>query len=173
MTSQAQGDMRISKPPARTLGALLLNPPLGNGVVSTGRVAVVAQLLACDTFQIANIFSIPTKSLSEVNVVGRSEDGWLAARPAILELLSRADKIVIGWGIGGLSGPARLNLKAQSAWIAENLRTRGLTCWSVSSAPRHPSRWHQYVSDRHGRAGSGPFDERLGRVLVELAPDQL
>lgn len=34
--------------------------------------------------------------------------------------------------------------------------------------PRHPSRGHQYVSDRHGRTGPGNVEEGLRLVLVQV-----
>lgn len=46
---------------------------------------------------------------------------------------------------------------------------QGITAfWMVGGEPRHPSRWHQFVSDKHGRTTGGTFEERLVQVLVEV-----
>jgi hypothetical protein len=50
--------------------------------------------------------------------------------------------------------------------IDELLALGHVDAWTVGGESRHPSRWHQYVSDKHARAGSGEFAERLKSVLV-------
>jgi hypothetical protein len=38
----------------------------------------------------------------------------------------------------------------------------------LGGEPRHPSRWHQYVSDKYGRTSGGTFEERIKQVLVAV-----
>jgi hypothetical protein len=40
--------------------------------------------------------------------------------------------------------------------------------WTLNGEPRHPSRWDQYVSDRHGRASGATFSERIAQVLTSV-----
>ena len=73
------------------------------------------------------------------------------------------------WGLYGLSGPAKAHRREQLGWLAGAAQSLGHTdCWTVGGEARHPSRWHQYVSDVHGRTTEGTFAERLRQVLVKV-----
>lgn len=109
-----------------------------------------------------------------MNLVGRDVAGWLAARPELCGLIARADVLVAGWGVRGLSGLAAQHQRAQLRLITGHARLHGRThVWTVGGQPRHPSRWHQFVSDRHGRTLGGSFSERLTCVLSETAISDL
>ena len=171
--------------PRRTLGAILLSPPLTTGAATLRHLQAAAELLGCDSIEIANLFAIPTSSSHEINEVGRLPQGWLDARPALEQVLSMSHELIAGWGLPtGLHGPARLHHQAQASWVTEKVRaitvdrateerraarrvprpaSRGI--WTLNGEPRHPSRWHQYVSDRHGRATGPTFKARLATVL--------
>lgn len=166
--------MGVRRAGVRTLGALLLNPPTTDGRRTRRHLEVAASLLGCDFVEIANLFAISTKDVTAMNLVGRDVAGWLAARPELCGLIARADVLVAGWGVRGLSGLAAQHQRAQLRLITGHARLHGRThVWTVGGQPRHPSRWHQFVSDRHGRTLGGSFSERLTCVLSETAISDL
>lgn len=158
----------------KTLGALLLNPPTTDGQRTRRHLEVAASLLDCDRVEIANLFAISTQDVTAMNLVGRDAAGWLAAQPHLCGLIARADVLVAGWGVRGLTGLAAQHQRAQLRLIADQARLQGRThVWTVGGQPRHPSRWHQFVSDRHGRTQGGSLPERLTCVLSETAISDL
>ena len=103
--------------------------------------------------------------------VGAGSDAWELARPDLSAGLERGDAVLVAWGVSTLTGPARAHHEAQVRWLVE--QAQQLECpeaWTVDGQPRHPSRWHQYVSDRHGRTSAAPTTaDRLREVLVQVA----
>ncbi|MBK6871322.1 MAG: DUF1643 domain-containing protein [Kineosporiaceae bacterium] len=150
-----------------TLGAILLNPPLTAGTATVRHLRVAADLLGCAEIQVANLFAIPTKSVIEINVIGSTAAGWEAARPSLAAVLDSSTALVAGWGVSGLHGQAAAHQREQLSWIAERVAQVPvpLPVWTLNGESRHPSRWHQYVSERHGRAIGNSFQERLASVL--------
>ncbi len=156
------------------LVALLLNPPTGAGARTISHLQVAADLLGCATLEVANMFSRPTPSLTEINDVGAREEGWLAARADIRNALCGADHVFAAWGVGGLHGQAAEHLQGQRLWVCDQLADLGIEqVWTLNGETRHPSRWHQYVSDRHGRTSGGSFLERLSDMLTAISAQQL
>jgi Protein of unknown function (DUF1643) len=151
----------------RTLGGILLNPPLTTGAATMRHLGVAAEILGCENVQVANLFAIPTISVTEINEAGRSADGWEAARGELARVVDTSAELVAGWGVSGLHGPAAAHRNDQLVWLIEQITTRGQPSgmWTLNGEARHPSRWHQYVSDRHGRASGPTFHERLTSVL--------
>jgi len=128
------------------LGAILLNPPLTEGAATQRHLRVAAELLGCGEIHIANLFAVPTRSVLEINEVGRDGAGWLAARRPLKRLIDSAEQIVAGWGVSGLYGPARTHRRVQVAWVLDRIVASGKDhIWMLNGEPRHPSRWHQYV----------------------------
>lgn len=154
----------------RTLGAILLNPPLTTGAATMRHLRVAAEVLGCDDVQVANLFAIPTVSVTEINEAGRNAEGWEAARVQLARVIETSAELVAGWGVSGLHGPAAAHRQGQLAWLVDQLAARGqpLSIWTLNGEPRHPSRWHQYVSDRHGRASGPTLHDRLGSVLQQV-----
>jgi hypothetical protein len=154
----------------RRLGAVLLNPPTGSGRATHRHLEVAAELLGCDSVQIANLNDAATPSVVELNRTGREWTGWAAARRSLTALVADSDEILVGWGVSGLSGLAARHRTAQTTWLFDRLHAAGrCEIWTVGGEPRHPSRWHQYVSDRHGRASGDTFSDRLQTVLLRAA----
>jgi hypothetical protein len=150
----------------RVLGAILLNPPLTTGAATMRHLQVAAELLGCDDVRIANLFAIPTASVTEINEVGTAAKGWKAAQVDLRALLGQADHLLAGWGVSGLVGSAARHRTRQLVWLGTRAQTIGQhTIWTLNGEPRHPSRWHQYVSDRHGRATGNSLHDRLDSVL--------
>jgi hypothetical protein len=152
-----------------TLGALLLNPALTEGKRTLRHLGVAADLLDCNALAIANLFSIATRNATAINEAGRSEDGWNAARPQLRQIVAESDQLLAGWGISGLAGRAAKYRQLQLEYVCTCAQEFGKDCvWTLNGEPRHPSRWHQYVSDRHGRASGTSFGERMTAVLKSV-----
>jgi hypothetical protein len=152
-----------------TLGALLLNPPLAGGTRTIHHVRVAAQLLDCDSLEIANLFSIATRDLTAISEAGRSGDGWETARPRLHQVITECDCLLAGWGVSGLVGEAAAHRRRQLNYVRACAREVGRDyIWALGGEPRHPSRWHQYVSDRHGRASGSSLSKRISMVLTSV-----
>jgi hypothetical protein len=116
--------------------------------------------------EIANLFSIATRDVTAINKVGRSCDGWEAARPGLHRVVFSSDHLLAGWGVSGLVGPAARHQQTQLDYVSTFAQECGKDyIWTLNGEPRHPSRWHQYVSDRYGRASGTSLSERLAMVL--------
>lgn len=154
--------------------AVLANPPVSSGTRTRRQIQVASELMGCDRFEIGNLFPIPTRDIPAIASVGRDESLWLLGRQAIRESLAVADVVLGGWGITRLSGQAQLHFQEQVAWFVLALDEAGVgEVWMVGGVPRHPSRWHRYVSDKHGRVEPGTPHERLAQVLVPVSVGQL
>lgn len=151
------------------LGALLLNPPLTSGTRTLSHLGIAAELLGCDALDIANLFAVATRDVTAINDVGLSSDGWEAARPRLRQVIAESDHLLAGWGVSSLAGRAAIHRQSQVDYVRACARDVGKDCiWTLNGEPRHPSRWHQYVSDRHGRANGESLAERLWMVLTPV-----
>jgi hypothetical protein len=123
-------------------------------------------VLGYEAVEIVNLCVRPTASIAELGL-GEMVDGWLDARDRLTLALKTADGLLAGWGVAGLAGSAQRHRDEQVAWLrAEASRAGFSSIWMVGGEPRHPSRWHQYVSDKYGRTTGGTFEDRLFQVLV-------
>lgn len=149
--------------------AVLLNPPeITPGTRTRNAVALAAKVLGYESVTIANLSQVATPSVIELNEMS-CELSWLDARPPIVSALHQADGVLAAWGIAGMSGAGRRVRQAQADWLASEALAVGISSvWTVGGEPRHPSRWHQYVSDRHGRTTGGTFEQRLAQVLERV-----
>ncbi|WP_368859933.1 DUF1643 domain-containing protein [Microbacterium algeriense] len=146
--------------------AVLLNPPSATaGVRSRNAVARAACAIGYESVVIANLCAVPTPTVVEVSSLDRP--AWAAAQHNLGLAVDRADAILAGWGVSGLTGPARRLIDEQVEWLHARARNAGIDgFWTVGGQPRHPSRWHQYVSDKYGRTTGGTFEERIGQALT-------
>ncbi|WP_456846869.1 hypothetical protein [Cellulomonas sp. P5_C6] len=149
------------------LTAVLLNPPaVTTGIRTRNAVAKAGLVLGYSTIEVVNLCSAATPSVVELNRTQRL-DGWLDARPALVGSLRTASGVLAAWGVAGMTGAARLARDDQVAWLYDELLKAGIDrVWTVGGEPRHPSRWHQFVSDKYGRTSGGCFEQRLSEVLV-------
>lgn len=147
------------------LCAIALNPPTTSGVRTTRHLEIAANIIGCESLVIVNLFTVPTKSVLEINDIGASWDGWLAARPSLASALTTSGHLLAAWGVRGLVGIARRHQQLQVEWLMDAVAKSHQSIWMLDGQPRHPSRWHQYVSDKHGRTFGGSFEDRLGQVL--------
>jgi len=148
--------------------AVLLNPPSSTtGVRTRNAVNLAGKVLGFQRTEIVNLVATATPTVLELN--DQPLDAWLDARPHLSEGLRIASSLLAGWGTTGLSGAARAARANQVDWLLDEAADAGIDgLWTVGGRPRHPSRWHQYVSDRHGRTTDGSFAQRLGQVLTKL-----
>ncbi|MGL5824399.1 MAG: hypothetical protein ACRCYU_06120, partial [Nocardioides sp.] len=124
-----------------------------------------------DDVRIANLCAVATPTVVELNAVG--SEGWELARTDLADALENADGLLAGWGVAGVTGLARRQLLAQVDWLYEHAAAVGLSSvWMVGGQPRHPSRWHQFVSDEHERTSGGTADQRLREALISVPLDR-
>ncbi len=149
------------------MAALLASPPTTSGARTTAKAHQAVNLLGGSRLLIANLFDFPATDLPALNACASGDAGWLAARPKLTAALQEADCLLAAWGLHPLSGHARQLRQEQLSWLHEQASSHGhSSAWCVGAQPRHPSRWHQYVSDHHGRTTGGSFSNRLEQVLV-------
>jgi hypothetical protein len=154
---------------SRVLCAVLASPPVTSGLRTMGALKLAANLLGCDVVRVVNLLPIPTHDLPSMSTAGAELACWKGGRPHLTAGLRAGDAILAGWGVSVLTGPARAHQRAQVRWLVNEAARLGCDdVWTVGRQPRHPSRWHQYVSDRHGRTTAAPTTaERLAEVIVK------
>lgn len=153
----------------RHLGAILLSPPLTTGVRTLRAVTAAAEALHCRPVSTANLMLTPTRDIRGVAGAGASVEPWLAARPKIVDTIAVCDVLIFAWGLLRVPGSAGRHHAMQTNWLTRQAMSHGhKTAWTLDGEPRHPSRWHQYVSDKYARTCGGSFAQRLGLVLKEV-----
>lgn len=156
-----------------------LNPPQetsGNRTFSNvGRLA--AALNVSET-RLLNLCSRPSTSFVDFASVAATPDAWLDSRIDLERDLAdfnpRSDIVVAAWGRSSFSGPTRTHLAAQIDWVMSILE--GLGCAEVltfGDSARHPSRWHQYVSDKQNRFPQVQHRARYAAAIVRTTPTDL
>lgn len=148
--------------PSTTLLVVASNPPLTPGTRTENRIELVRQILDFDEARLANLFSVPTRQTGDVTQVGSEPQGWLAARPHLEDGLQQASAVLLAYGVGKPSGPAREHHSAQVMWLEERIAHLDVPVWLVGGKTRHPSRWQRHTY----RAFPGePFRGALERSL--------
>lgn len=125
--------------------------------------------MSCERLAIANLLNTPSKDAPELNRRVLRESEVIESRLQLSIALSQADEVLLGWGMGGMTGPVRLALRLQVQWLNEMLRAEGFEgVWTIAGRPRHPSRWRQYVGPEKRRVEGDCFEDRLRNVLVRV-----
>lgn len=148
------------------LGALLLNPPTGSGAQTMRQLQIAKELLGCSSVTVANLFPVPSANMASISELGNAFEAWLPARDAILDLLDHSEKVLFAWGVSRPGGVAGRHFVEQATWVTEQAKIRGSNVWVLGGQPRHPSRWHQYVSEVHARTAAGPHSQRIQEALL-------
>lgn len=147
-----------------SLCAVLLNPPLTSGNRTRRALNRAGALLGGYDVTIVNLVDVATHSSSALATACHSSD-WQAARVKLASALHASDELLFGWGLTPHLGAARRAVEEQIAWLLEEAHRVGHQhAWAVGDA-RHPSRWHQYTADVHGRTRGGEANARLREVL--------
>jgi len=129
-----------------TLLVLGSNPPAQtSGQRTLSRVQQAVSILGFERAILANLFALPTYRSGGISDLGRTPEGWLDARPPLLSALDQCDGVLLAYGTQEPSGDARVHHRDQVRWLYEQVEDRGLPCWWVGGAPRHPSRWQRYT----------------------------
>lgn len=150
---------------SRLLCAVLLNPPLTSGNRTRGAISRAGEILGAHDTTIVNLVAVATRTSSDV-VGSSSSTDWAAARSPLAHSLRASSELLFGWGLTAHLGPARRAAEEQIEWLLDEAHRAGhREAWAVGEA-RHPSRWHQYTADLHGRTNGGAPGERLRDVLV-------
>jgi hypothetical protein len=157
----AEGD-RIGS----SLTAILLNPPTGTGARTVSHLGHAQRSLNCGSLSIGNLVQIRTAGMEDLSTAAERFEPWLEARAALSMLLEGAENVLYAWGVSPLRGPARSHLRAQIAWVVSHPVPLGTRIWTLGGEPRHPSRWHQYLSEKYGRTNGGPFSDRVSDALT-------
>lgn len=123
-----------SNPPSQTSGARTL-----------ARVEMARDVLGFEQVKLVNLFALPSYRSGGLSELGATPQGWLGARPEIEQALGVADVVLLAYGVGEPTGPARAHFREQVAWLNDQITSRDLPTWWVDGAPRHPSRWQRYT----------------------------
>lgn len=159
---------------ARTLGVILLSPPTTAGTRTIAQVAEAARLLDFDAFVVVNLFNSPTRTSTDVGRTANQAAIWKRSRRPIRKVLAGSAELLCGWGLVDHLGQARDSARTQVDWfVGAAWRAGHGHVWTVGADVRHPSRWHQYTADRHGRTTGGSRDERLKQVLQQRPIESL
>lgn len=151
--------------PAGSLCAVLLNPPLTSGNRTRGAIYRAAELLGNNCVTVTNLVGVATSSSSALATASVPMEEWFAARPSLIRAVSESNALLFGWGLTAHLGAARQAVQEQIKWLLDEAYRAGHSeAWAVGDA-RHPSRWHQYTADLHGRTSGGSSDDRLLAVL--------
>lgn len=148
--------------------AVLLNPPsTTTGIRTRQAVDLARMVLGYERVRIFNLFTEATPTVTELNA--SVEHPCPRARRRLRSALAEANGLLGAWGISGLTGEARIARDGQLTWLVKQAEAVGIhDIWMVGGQPRHPSRWHQYVSDKYSRTSGGPPDARLAEALVNM-----
>ena len=146
--------------------AILLNPPRGRELQeTTTHRAVAAAAGVLGSRIVRHRQPLADRDARPPGHQSRGDrSSSLACLPSITmeHRLRDAGSIVAGWGMGGISGPARRHYRAQVNWLLELFYSQGhMDVWTVGGAPRHPSRWRQFTGPSRGHAVGDTFEERL------------
>jgi hypothetical protein len=158
---------------------LCLNPPRDtSGNRTASNVGRLAAALDVHETRLLNLCSCPSRSFVDFVSVGARPGSWLDSRIDLERNLadfdSRSDLVVAAWGRSRFSGPTRTHLAAQIDWVMALLESLGCSeVLTFGDSARHPSRWHQYVSDKHDRFPQVAHVSRYAAAIVRTTPTDL
>lgn len=133
----------------RHLVVVCANPSLGSGRATLARCELARSVLGSTSVRIANLFALPTHSVTEIAQVGAGEEGWLAARAGLQVALEGADLLLLAYGTTEPLGSARGHHRRQIAWLSQRTLLPSSHTLQVGDGPRHPSRWQRWTARAH------------------------
>lgn len=151
------------------LCAVLLSPPVTSGVRTRNAVRRAGEVLGLREFVIVNLITVPTDDSTDVARFRPTLPELTESRSRLAEAVPASDALLFGWGLLSGFGPSRTWVREQIDWLLHMALGSGHEyAWTVGEA-RHPSRWHQYTSDKHSRTEGGDANARLRAVLAPRA----
>ncbi len=161
--------MKVSERAPVVLCAVLASPSLTSGVRTRQALARLGEVLQVSEIRVVNLLNMPSQDFQDMALVGADEQVWEESRPSITSGVVGADLLLAAWGLADLTGPATTHRRDQIRWFRELAAGLGHEdVLTVGGAPRHPSRWHRLVSDRHGWQEPGSSTDRLRAVLMSV-----
>ena len=157
------------------LGAILINPPATSGGRTLRHLGAAGRALGHAHVVVANLCAMPTRDVNELERVATDPRIWHSARPELERVIMQSDVLIAGWGVKSWSGPSAVHFRDQlelRAGSGHEMPGKN-EIWTLGGEPRHPSRWHQYVSERYGRATGETLAARLSSVLEAVPLDAL
>jgi hypothetical protein len=105
-------------------------------------------MLGFETAEIVNLFAIPSRSVTDISMLGAELDGWTEARALLEPAIIACSGVLLGYGVAEPKGAARRHHRDQVDWLGKMLADTGRPTFQVGGEPRHPSRWQRWTA-RH------------------------
>jgi hypothetical protein len=148
---------------------VLACPPVTTGNRTRNQVQRVSCILGAEQTRLVNLFPLPTQNVGSVAALGADRQVWASARGELRQELEWSTDLLAAWGVTRPVGLAGQHRDEQVSWLIDvSVRMGRASAWTVGGTPRHPSRWHQFVSDKHRRVAPGTAEERLRQVLTRV-----
>ncbi|MEV8373632.1 DUF1643 domain-containing protein [Kribbella sp. NPDC056861] len=154
--------------PPLTVGAILLNPSADpQGSVSVAMLRALRDHRGWAAVPVVNLVNTPSRDSRELSQLAGDSRVWEAARGPLEQAIRDCDELLLGWGVSPLAGAARPHQRAQVRWVLNHARAHGHTrAWMLAGAPRHPSRWRQFVGPQRGLIVGGSTIDRIDQLLT-------
>lgn len=149
------------------VAVVLANPPLAEGRRTLARVETARRVLDATSAVTVNLFAEPSASVTDISVLGAEEQGWLAARSALMAALEPCTAVLLAYGVSEPTGLARAHHRDQVRWLWGCLALAGIPALQIGDGPRHPSRWQRWTARHHPGV---PFIEALALSVRPAAP---
>lgn len=133
----------------QNLLCILANPPLGRGERTRARLGLARDILGFETLTISNLFTVPSKDVTDLSTLGAAPAGWVQARQQMESALGVSDGVLLAYGVSEPTGAARQHHRQQVAWVADKVASSGCLTFQVGDGPRHPSRWQRWTARYH------------------------
>lgn len=156
----------------RTLLCVLSNPPVTDGARTRARVELIGEMFGATSVLSENLFPVATYRSGGVAAAGADASSWLPSRSLLEEAIVSADAVLLAYGLGEPSGPARGHHRAQLLWLASMLDFHKVASFVVGDGPRHPSRWQRWTSRQYpGIAFSAAVRASVRPFTIPTFPD--
>ncbi|MBT2232291.1 DUF1643 domain-containing protein [Nonomuraea sp. NEAU-A123] len=155
--------------PSHTLCAVLLNPPTGTPTKTPTHKNLISALsvVRCNLLEVVNLLDVPSKGLDTLGEVHIGATEIMRSREAIQASIGHANELLFAWGTSAIRGKHATVLAEQIAWTYRLAFDSGICeVWMLAGAPRHPSRWRQYVGPQKMRVKGNTFEDRLAQALM-------
>jgi hypothetical protein len=147
------------------LGALLLNPTPAGGITRQ-RLDTAREILQMSDVMVGNLLEVETRGAVELTRRTLTPSDWATGRRGLARAIWTADALMVGWGVGTLSGgQRRAHVEQMKFALHEATRAGHIGYWTMSHKTRHPSRWHRRNAVLDGYSPDEPIEARISRSL--------